>query len=134
MNAITLSLSMSDRAALGRITANIRDVATDIVDSTTEPEALAFAQLCRLALRWLDASTAKVERTFEVDFDASDRASLTVCEPYLRKLAAREWQPSDWKKGELADWKAMWALMIGLHDDITEAEELESGDENRRPI
>lgn len=40
MNTITLSLSMPDRAALGRITANIRDVATDIVDSTTEPEAL----------------------------------------------------------------------------------------------
>jgi hypothetical protein len=134
MNAITLSLSMPDRAALGRITQNIRDVATDIVDSTTEPEAIAFAKLCRFALRWLDASTAAVERTFEVDFDSDDRAALTVCEPYLRKLAAREWQPSDWKKGELADWKVMWALMLYLHDDIAEAEELEAGDDNRRPI
>ena len=134
MNTITLSLSMPDRAALGRITHNIRDVATDIVSADTTPDALAFAQLCRFALRWLDASTAAVERTFEVEFDLADRAALTVCEPYLRKLAAREWQPSDWKKGELADWKVMWSLMLGLHDDIAEAEELDTGDDNRRPI
>jgi len=133
MNAITLSLSMPDQAALGRITHNIRDVATDIVSADTTPDALAFAQLCRFALRWLDAATAAVERTFEVDFDSDDRAALTVCAPYLRRLAAREWSPSDWKKGELADWKVMWSLMLGLHDDITEAEELEAGD-NRRPI
>ena len=133
MNTITLSLSMPDRAALGRITSNIRDVATDIVNDDTTPDALAFAQLCRFALRWLDAATAAVERTFEVEFDLPDRAALTVCEPYLRRLAAREWSPSDWKKGELADWKVMWALMLGLHDDITEAEELEAGDDNRRP-
>jgi hypothetical protein len=133
MNTITLSLSMPDRAALGRITQNIRDVATDIVNDDTTPDALAFAQLCRFALRWLDAATAAVERTFEVDFDSDDRAALTVCAPYLRRLAAREWSPSDWKKGELADWKVMWSLMLGLHDDITEAEELEAGD-NRRPI
>ena len=134
MNTITLSLSMPDRAALGRITHNIRDVATDIVSADTTPDALAFAQLCRFALRWLDAATAAVERTFEVDFDSDDRAALTVCEPYLRRLAAREWSPSDWKKGELADWKVMWALMLGLHDDIAEAEELEAEDDNRRPI
>ena len=134
MNTITLSLSMPDRAALGRITTNIRDVATDIVNDDTTPDALAFAQLCRFALRWLDAATAAVERTFEVEFDLADRAALTVCEPYLRRLGAREWSPSDWKKGELADWKVMWALMLGLHDDITEAEELEAGDDNRRPI
>jgi|688.fasta_scaffold84756_5 hypothetical protein len=133
MNTITLSLSMPDRAALGRITQNIRDVATDIVNDDTTPDALAFAQLCRFALRWLDAATAAVERTFEVDFDSDDRAALTVCAPYLRRLAARKWSPSDWKKGELADWKVMWSLMLGLHDDITEAEELEAGD-NRRPI
>jgi hypothetical protein len=124
---------MPDRAALGRITQNIRDVATDIVNDDTTPDALAFAQLCRFALRWLDAATAAVERTFEVDFDSDDRAALTVCAPYLRRLAARKWSPSDWKKGELADWKVMWSLMLGLHDDITEAEELEAGD-NRRPI
>lgn len=134
MNAITLSLSMPDRAALGRITHNIRDVATDIVSADTTPDALAFAQLCRFALRWLDAATAAVERTFEVEFNSDDRAALTVCAPYLRRLAAREWSPSDWKKGELADWKVMWSLMLGLHDDITEAEELEAGDDNRRPI
>ena len=134
MNTITLSLSMPDRAALGRITHNIRDVATDIVSADTTPDALAFAQLCRFALRWLDAATAAVERTFEVEFDSDDRAALTVCAPYLRRLAAREWSPSDWKKGELADWKVMWSLMLGLHDDITEAEELEAGDDNRRPI
>ncbi len=133
MNTITLSHSMPDRAALGRITQNIRDVATDIVNDDTTPDALAFAQLCRFALRWLDAATAAVERTFEVDFDSDDRAALTVCAPYLRRLAARKWSPSDWKKGELADWKVMWSLMLGLHDDITEAEELEAGD-NRRPI
>ena len=133
MNTITLSLSMPDRAALGRITSNIRDVATDIVNDDTTPDALAFARLCRFALRWLDASTAAVERTFEVEFDSEDRAALTVCEPYLRKLAAREWSPSDWKKGELADWKVMWSLMLGLHDDIAEAEELEA-DDNRRPM
>ena len=84
MNTITLSLSMPDRAALGRITHNIRDVATDIVSADTTPDALAFAQLCRFALRWLDAATAAVERTFEVEFDLADRAALTVCEPYLR--------------------------------------------------
>ena len=134
MNTITLSLSMPDRAALGRITHNIRDVATDIVSADTTPDALAFAQLCRFALRWLDAATAAVERTFEVEFDSDDRAALTVCAPYLRRLAAREWSPSDWKKGELADWKVMWSLMLGLHDDIAEAEELEAGDDNRRPI
>ena len=134
MNTITLSLSMPDRAALGRITHNIRDVATDIVSADTTPDALAFAQLCRFALRWLDAATAAVERTFEVEFDSDDRAALTVCAPYLRRLAAREWSPSDWKKGELADWKVMWSLMLGLHDDITEAEELDTGDDNRRPI
>jgi len=133
MNTITLSLSMPDRAALGRITHNIRDVATDIVSADTTPDALAFAQLCRFALRWLDAATAAVERTFEVEFDSDDRAALTVCAPYLRRLAAREWSPSDWKKGELADWKVMWSLMLGLHDDIAEAEELEAGDDNRRP-
>ena len=134
MNTITLSLSMPDRAALGRITHNIRDVATDIVSADTTPDALAFAQLCRFALRWLDAATAAVERTFEVEFDSDDRAALTVCAPYLRRLAAREWSPSDWKKGELADWKVMWSLMLGLHDDIAEAEKLEAGDDNRRPI
>ena len=134
MNTITLSLSMPDRAALGRITHNIRDVATDIVSADTTPDALAFAQLCRFALRWLDAATAAVERTFQVDFDSDDRAALTVCEPYLRRLAAREWSPSDWKKGELADWKVMWSLMLGLHDDIAETEELEAEDDNRRPI
>ena len=134
MNAIALSLSMPDRAALGRITHNIRDVATDIVSADTTPDALAFAQLCRFALRWLDAATAAVERTFQVDFDSDDRAALTVCEPYLRRLAAREWSPSDWKKGELADWKVMWSLMLGLHDDIAETEELEAEDDNRRPI
>ena len=134
MNTITLSLSMPDRAALGRITHNIRDVATDIVSADTTPDALAFAQLCRFALRWLDAATAAVERTFQVEFDLADRAALTVCEPYLRRLAAREWSPSDWKKGELADWKVMWSLMLGLHDDIAETEELEAEDDNRRPI
>ena len=134
MNTITLSLSMPDRAALGRITHNIRDVATDIVSADTTPDALAFAQLCRFALRWLDAATAAVERTFQVDFDSDDRAALTVCEPYLRRLAAREWSPSDWKKGELADWKVMWSLMLGLYDDIAETEELEAEDDNRRPI
>ena len=134
MNTITLSLSMPDRAALGRITHNIRDVATDIVSADTTPDALAFSQLCRFALRWLDAATAAVERWFEVEFDSDDRAALTVCAPYLRRLAAREWSPSDWKKGELADWKVMWSLMLGLHDDIAEAEKLEAGDDNRRPI
>ena len=134
MNAITLSLAMPDRAALGRITHNIRDVATDIVSADTTPDALAFAQLCRFALRWLDAATAAVERTFEVEFNSDDRAALTVCAPYLRRLAAREWSPSDWKKGELADWKVMWSLMLGLHDDITEAEELDASDDNKRPI
>ena len=133
MNAITLSLSIPDRAALGRITHNIRDVATDIVSADTTPDALAFAQLCRFALRWLDAATAAVERWFEVEFDSDDRAALTVCAPYLRRLAAREWSPSDWKKGELADWKVMWSLMLGLHDDIAEAEELEA-DDYKRPI
>ena len=131
---ITLSLSLPDRAALARIATNIRDVANDIIEAGASEDSIAFARLCRLALRWLDASTVAVDRFFLVPFDNEDRAALKVCGPYLRKLASREWSPSDWKKGELADWKVMWALMLDLDDSLTEAEQAIDEEDMRRPI
>jgi len=132
-NVISLSLSLPDRAALSRIAVNIRDVTTDVVKAGASDDSIAFARLCRLALRWLDASTASVERVFDVPFDNDDRHALQVCAPYLRRLATRDWSPADWKKGELADWKVMWALMLDLGDSINEAEQAASND-GARPI
>lgn len=133
-NSITLSLSLPDRAALSRIKDNIVSVAADIAQSSKEHEAMAFARLCLLAVRWLEAASVAVDRVFLVAFDDADRQALSVSASYLRRLSTREWGPEDWKKGELADWKVMWALMLDLHDSLTEAEQAVTEEDMRRPI
>ena len=84
-------------------------------------------------MRWLEAANVSVDKVFLVPFSNEDRAALTVCAPHLRRLTGREWRPEDWKKGELADWRVMWALMLDLHESITEAEQAVSDEDMRRP-